>query len=552
VKSHGDEFVEIAERLHGTGTDLNDFVHFTDADFDELGVDKETVRNTLKGLVKRVVCEIGIQSKEKVDCQTWTAETVRDYVLQFGDFCQGLAEALYKYGVTGYGLCLTSPERILEEYAEHFTEEVGGKKVAISGLRRRNVLRKLRQLYQQPEEEAVAAADDDITGGGALPSHNRAVKILPREDAGRKCAAIFSVFKNRKERAAVNEAWELEKELESSAGYGIWLCAGRDSLESPPSSTSLNDIRGFNAWFEERKKREDIDGIFIMLIAHGYTSAEESKPKVMLQDINDFDVEAWLTGTLAGSSFPVICCINSCRVDLDALGEQTCHELKASTLDVPQNIFLSWGSSKGELAVDGDFVQFWRYKIATDFTEKRIELVAAEVLSGCRGGKNYCGLDPRQGACINGIWEQKGHLGPSIITPQQTQALIKRCIVFARRAFRKSIENNAEFENEENWVSVGSLQGKKVAVLVGNSIAVLCSDDQKRVVHGLAWNECSGESLQPLIDRVNQIQVTDGTAKSFRSIEKFLATTEKYDEENIESSTVKKEWLGGRFWRRKG
>ena len=95
--------------------------HFTDADFQELGVEKEVVRNTLKGLVKRSICEIGIQSKEKVDCQPWTAETVRDYVLQFGDFCQGLAEALYKTGATGYALYHTRPETTLEEYAEHFS-----------------------------------------------------------------------------------------------------------------------------------------------------------------------------------------------------------------------------------------------------------------------------------------------------------------------------------------------------------------------------------------------------------------------------------------------
>ena len=58
----------------------------------------------------------------------------------------------------------------------------------------------------------------------------------------------------------------MEKQLESTAGYGIWLCDGRESLETPPSSTSLNDIKGFNSWLEERKKYEDIDGIFIMLM----------------------------------------------------------------------------------------------------------------------------------------------------------------------------------------------------------------------------------------------------------------------------------------------
>ena len=95
--------------------------NFTDADFDELEVEKEMIRNTLKGLVKRAMCEIGVQPREQVDCRKWTAETVRDYVLQFGDFCQGLAEALYQSGATGYGLYLTPPETTLEEYGKHFS-----------------------------------------------------------------------------------------------------------------------------------------------------------------------------------------------------------------------------------------------------------------------------------------------------------------------------------------------------------------------------------------------------------------------------------------------
>ena len=95
--------------------------HFTDTDFDELKVEKEVVRNILKGLAKRAICEIGIQAKEQVDCQNWTAETVRDHVLQFGDFCQGFAQALYESGATGYALYLTPPETTLEEYGEHFS-----------------------------------------------------------------------------------------------------------------------------------------------------------------------------------------------------------------------------------------------------------------------------------------------------------------------------------------------------------------------------------------------------------------------------------------------
>lgn len=95
--------------------------HFSDADFNELGVEKEIVRNTLKGLVKRAICEIGIQPKEQVDCQSWTTEIVRDYVLQFGEYCQSLADALYESGATGYALYATPPETTLEEYSENFS-----------------------------------------------------------------------------------------------------------------------------------------------------------------------------------------------------------------------------------------------------------------------------------------------------------------------------------------------------------------------------------------------------------------------------------------------
>ena len=81
-----------------------------------------------------------------------------------------------------------------------------------------------------------------------------------------KYAAVFPVFKNRDEEEASKEALALEEQLQSAAGYSMWLCEGRESIESPPRSTTLDDIQRFNTWFLERKAANDIHGVFIMLV----------------------------------------------------------------------------------------------------------------------------------------------------------------------------------------------------------------------------------------------------------------------------------------------
>ena len=104
---------------------------------------------------------------------------------------------------------------------------------------------------------------------------------------------------------------------------------------------------------------------------------------------------------------------------------------------MPKNVFLTWGSAKGDLAGERDFVKFWRYKIATDFMKKDINTVASDVLVDCKGGRTYSGLDPRKGVCKGGVWEVKGHLGPSNATPERQRNLIKACIAFAMKASGK-------------------------------------------------------------------------------------------------------------------
>ena len=80
-------------------------------------------------------------------------------------------------------------------------------------------------------------------------------------------------------------------------------------------------------------------------------------------------------------------------------------------------------------------MNMWRYKIPTEFMEKDISMVAKEVLVECKGGRNYSGLDARKGMCKAGIWEVKGHLGPSKMTSHGKEALVKQCMKFAKRAF---------------------------------------------------------------------------------------------------------------------
>ena len=50
------------------------------------------------------------------------------------------------------------------------------------------------------------AAAENVVGGGSLPPANAGIKSFENQEIGRtKCAAIFPVFKNRKESAAVRE-----------------------------------------------------------------------------------------------------------------------------------------------------------------------------------------------------------------------------------------------------------------------------------------------------------------------------------------------------------
>jgi len=367
-----------------------------------------------------------------------------------------------------------------------------------------------------------------------------------------RCAAVFPVCKNRDVRASIKEAWTLEQELQSSAGYDLWLCKGRQSPQSPPRSVSLDDIKGFNSWFCERKDCGDIDGVFIMLIAHGYTDPISGKSKVVLEDCDNFDIENWIVHTLAGTAFPVIICINSCRINSNAMGLHSQDELKATSLDVPKNVFLSWGAASGDLAVDGDFVDLWRLSISSDFMKKQIEIVALNIQKLCKGGKFYSGLDASKGICQGGAWMRAEHLGPSIISSTHEKLLVKRCINFAKRFSGENYLDSLEFERENSWQWKGSLQGKKVAVVEGELIVVICSDDSTNIVRGILYRKKDRTSTQveALIKCLSRVKMTGSTAKRFGSVEEFLLTTQECVDKGLKISDNRERWFGGIVWGR--
>ena len=111
-------------------------------------------------------------------------------------------------------------------------------------------------------------------------------------------------------------------------------------------------------------------------------------------------------------------------------------------MDVPKNIYLSWGAATGDLASDGDFVEHWRFAIATDFNREPVEVVGFEIAIRCKGGKNYSGLDKSTGSiCKGGVWIEPSHLAPSRVTEKAQKELIQSCIDFAKRALPKSNSN---------------------------------------------------------------------------------------------------------------
>lgn len=71
-----------------------------------------------------------------------------------------------------------------------------------------------------------------------------------------------------------------------------------------------------------------------------------------------------------------------------------------------------------------------------------------------------------------------------------------------------------------SWIICGVLQGEKVAVLEGDSVAVVCYDSSRKNVHGMLYWKESGDSLHRLIQclHVNDIEIVPMKRLSFRNV----------------------------------
>ena len=70
--------------------------------------------------------------------------------------------------------------------------------------------------------------------------------------------------------------------------------------------------------------------------------------------------------------------------------------------DIPEQIFLSWGSSLGKTATDHEFVKEWQRTILYDFSKKNIVACASYIKNKC-GGKYADGFES-DSVCCNGVW----------------------------------------------------------------------------------------------------------------------------------------------------
>lgn len=295
-------------------------------------------------------------------------------------------------------------------------------------------------LKKQVQKPSVKIVEPDMPPEVQLPPQlslpsKRVFSYLPpiEKTSQNKRAVVLSVFKHRDQLKALGEAFELENDL-MKAGYKIWYSQQRISnpgARPMPISTTRAHINEFNQYFLKCKKYNNLDGMFIMIVAHGCT--EKGKPMLQLEDEDGakFDLEEWLVNTVSGTEYPIICCVNSCRVLCPQLNQKPKIQ---HVLDPPNNIFLSWGSAAGELAIDDDmgFVNTWRKNIAADFDTDNIVQIADEVHRGCKIGKFHNGLDPNKGQCVNGVWASKKHL-PTVVYPQVVKDALKKCIDWAKK-----------------------------------------------------------------------------------------------------------------------
>jgi len=381
--------------------------------------------------------------------------------------------------------------------------------------------------------ESLRARNSLLPGESPALSPSKSYRPPIETTSQNKRAVVLSVFKHRDKLKALGEAFELENDL-MKAGYKTWYCQQRINLPGDrpmPISTTRAHINEFNRYFLDCKKHNKLDGMFIMIVAHGCT--KKGKPMLQLEDEDGakFDLEEWLVNTVSGTEYPIICCVNSCRVLCPLMNQKPKIQ---HVLDPPNNIFLSWGSAAGELAIDDDmgFVNTWRKNIAADFYTDNIVKIADEVHRGCKIGKFHNGLDPNKGQCVNGVWASKKHLPlPTVVRTKAEKDSLNKCIEFAKRAAKA---NKSDFDftkysdpSELAMADNSSIQGKMILITETDLFAVMCCDSGTKIIHGMVFPQDAGDSLAKLVESVEQrkLEMTDVKTIFYHSREDFLKAT---------------------------
>jgi len=253
------------------------------------------------------------------------------------------------------------------------------------------------------------------------------------------------------------------------------------------------------------------------------------------EDGAKFDLEEWLVNTVSGTEYPIICCVNSCRVLCPQLNQKPKIQ---HVLDPPNNIFLSWGSAAGELAIDDDmgFVNTWRKNIAADFDTDNIVQIADEVHRGCKIGKFHNGLDPNKGQCVNGVWASKKHL-PTVVYPQVVKDALKKCIDWAKKTANQnnSVFDFTKYSNPSELAIAGIIQGKTILITETDLFAVMyCDSEKTKMIHGMVYPKDAGDSLAKLKDAADpdklvKLEMTDIKTNFYPSREDFFKATKKHE-----------------------
>merc|ERR1719499_2981320 len=220
----------------------------------------------------------------------------------------------------------------------------------------------------------------------------------PNIDPKGKLGVMLGVFRDRDCVKALKESIDFEAALKKQ-GYEIYASKRRGNPEKTPISTTSDDFYEFIQEF--KTKYQNIDGAFIMLVGHGYVDNEvyESPPMLLMEDNVAVNMIKAIHD-LSGTEFPVILCVNSCRVFSN---DDAKSQFQLPMWDIPEQIFLSWGSSAGKTAKDHEFVKEWRRTILDDFSKQNIAACASYIKNKC-GGKYADGFES-DFMCRDGVWD---------------------------------------------------------------------------------------------------------------------------------------------------